>query len=510
MKRATKALLTLIAAAVLAFSLLLATACSSSDPEQTEQTELTEQTEQTAIYVTSIEKTGTNGTDDIYTITYSDGTTSTFTVSNGSDGKDVSINDIYEQYKETTGTDICFADFLKQYLTVSDQTTALAVNSCLLSSMKIYSEFVQTSQSFDPYYGVVSSSNTAISTGSAVIYSMAADGYTYIVTNYHVVYNKNADAEKNGGSKIARKIYGYLYGSENTPSTTDSDNDNQADTDSDGYTLYDYGSYAIELEYVGGSVISDIAVLRAETEDIAAINADAKAVTLASDYHVGETAIAIGNPEGKGLSVTQGVISTENEQITLDIDGTARSYRSLRIDTPLYEGNSGGGLFNADGELIGITNAGNSEDQNINYAVPLEIVKGTVENILHYYNDGDSSTTGAYKITLGVTVTTQNSKYVYDASSGYGSVQEEVIVNSVTSGSIAETLGLQANDKIVSLFINDTEYTINRSFRISDLILTMRENDIIKVKYERTENGETAEHTSEGYPLARTDLVQLD
>lgn len=456
MKRATKALLTLIAAAVLAFSLLLATACSSSDPEQTEQTELTEQTEQTAIYVTSIEKTGTNGTDDIYTITYSDGTTSTFTVSNGSDGEDVSINDIYEQYKETTGTDISFADFLKQYLTVSDQTTALAVNSCLLSSMKIYSEFVQTSQSFDPYYGVVSSSNTAISTGSAVIYSMAADGYTYIVTNYHVVYNKNADAEKNGGSKLARKIYGYLYGSENTPSTTDSDNDNQADTDSDGYTLYDYGSYAIELEYVGGSVTSDIAVLRAETED------------------------------------------------------TTRSYRSLRIDTPLYEGNSGGGLFNADGELIGITNAGNSEDQNINYAVPLEIVKGTVENILHYYNDGDSSTIGAYKITLGVTVTTQNSKYVYDASSGYGSVQEEVIVNSVTAGSIAETLGLQANDKIVSLFINDTEYTINRSFRISDLILTMRENDIIKVKYERTENDETAEHTSDGYTLARTDLVQLD
>ena len=261
---------------------------------------------------------------------------------------------------------------------------------------------------------------------------------------------------------------------------------------------------------MGGSVTSDIAVLRAETKDIAAINADAKAVTLASDYHVGETAIAIGNPEGKGLSVTQGVISTENEQITLNIEGTTRSYRSLRIDTPLYEGNSGGGLFNADGELIGITNAGNSEDQNINYAVPLEIVKGTVENILHYYNDGDSSTTGASKITLGVTVTTQNSKYVYDASSGYGSVQEEVIVNSVTAGSIAETLGLQANDKIVSLFINDTEYTINRSFRISDLILTMRENDIIKVKYARTENGETAEHTSEGYPLARTDLVQLD
>ena len=105
---------------------------------------------------------------------------------------------------------------------------------------------------------------------------------------------------------------------------------------------------------MGGTITYDIAVLRAKTSDVLARNEDAQPVKLADEYHVGETAIAIGNPEGDGLSVTQGVISTESEYITLSIDDTPRSYRSIRIDTALYSGNSGGGLFNKSGELIRI------------------------------------------------------------------------------------------------------------------------------------------------------------
>ena len=79
--------------------------------------------------------------------------------------------------------------------------------------------------------------------------------------------------------------------------------------------------YAIGLEYVGGSVLSDIAVLRADTADILAINEQAQAVTLADDYYVGQTVYAVGNAEGMGLSAVQGIISTEDELITLSIDG---------------------------------------------------------------------------------------------------------------------------------------------------------------------------------------------
>ena len=338
-----------------------------------------------------------------------------------------------------------------------------------------------------PEYGT--RSGISVSTGAAVIYSMdtSEDGYTYFVTDYHVIYNNDADASLNNedGTKIARNLHAYLYGSEGSPSAVDENGDGYADTDDNGYTIYDYGDYAIDLEYVGGTITYDIAVLRAKTSDVLARNEDAQPVKLADEYHVGETAIAIGNPEGDGLSVTQGVISTESEYITLSIDDTPRSYRSIRIDTALYSGNSGGGLFNKSGELIGITNAGNSTDQNINYAVPLEIVTGTVDSIIYYGNDGNADTNGVYRLLFGVNVNTENSKYVYDAASGYGNISEDVMIASVNSGSLAEKLGLRQDDRIAAVIINGTTHTIDRSFDIENLALTIRANDIIQIVYER-------------------------
>lgn len=160
-------------------------------------------TAQTSAHVTSIAKTGSNGAEDIYTITYSDGTTDTFTVTNGTDGtdgKDADISDIYEAYKEQTGnSDLSFKDFLTQYLTLNTDMSS-AINSSLRSVAKIYAEFVETEtvitggSMLRPEYGT--RSGISVSTGAAVIYSMdtSEDGYTYFVTDYHVIYNNDADA----------------------------------------------------------------------------------------------------------------------------------------------------------------------------------------------------------------------------------------------------------------------------------------------------------------------------
>lgn len=104
------------------------------------------------VYILSIGQTGSNGLEDIYTITYSDGTTDTFTVTNGRDGSDgedctdgtaITILDVYEQYKQYVGSDeLTLEEFLSEYLSFSDETTALAIQKNLLSVMKIYSEFV--------------------------------------------------------------------------------------------------------------------------------------------------------------------------------------------------------------------------------------------------------------------------------------------------------------------------------------------------------------------------------
>lgn len=468
-----------------------------------------------AVYVTSIEQTASDGQGVTYTVYYSDGTTSTFSVENGADGKDgkdgadgkdgssITIDEIYEKYVEEYG-EISYRDFLALYFAdaeISETDTSLSVAQCLLSSMKIYTEFVETSTFSTGRPGQsYSYSEVAVYTGAAVIWSIDEDedGYTYIVTNYHVVYDADADADLNGGALTARSIYAYLYGSESSPYAT-------SETDENGCTVYEYGNLAVECEYVGGSVVSDIAVLRAKTAALTAINEDIRAVTLADAYYVGQTAIAIGNPEDAGISVTQGIVSIDNEYISLNIDGASRSYRSIRIDTALYSGNSGGGLYNADGKLIGITNAGDSSDQNINYAVPLEIVKGTVNNILYYFNDGDSATSGAYKITVGITVTSQNSKYVYDSVSGYGNIVEETVITDVTSGSIASQLGFEKDDVVTGMYVNGTAYAISRYFNIGDLLLTVRAGDSLQFVYLR--DGEEA--TTSAYTVASSDLAQM-
>lgn len=497
MNKPVKALLIPLMTALIATT-TVAAGCTTTSDDQAQR------------YIVSIEQTATDGLQDIYTITYSDGTTSTFTVTNGEDGKDgedASIEDIYEQYKLTTGNeDMTFEDFLSQYLSYGGSSSTLAIQKNLSSVMKIYTEFV-VSEYFSLRPGMTQTvSDTALYTGSAVIYDMdrSEDGYTYIVTNYHVVYLEDANATYNGGTKTARKIYGYMYGSEDEPATAIDETTNTSEKDENGYTVYDYGEYAIPLEYIGGSVTADIAVLRTKTSDILAISPDATDVTLADGYHVGEAAIAIGNPESLGISVTEGIISVIDDYISLNIDGTARSYRSIRIDTALYSGNSGGGLFNADGELIGITNAGNTSDENINYAVPLEIVTGTADNIIYRYEQGDDAGC-AYKIVCGITVDTKNSCYVYDSSTGYGKIYEDVVIKTVESGSVAEAAGLVSGDILEAIVVNGEEREIARSYDISDIILTLRDGD--EIGFIVTRGGERVQSSSR--TLTAADFVAI-
>ncbi len=454
-------------------------------------------------YVTSILPAQTTEAGTNYTVTYSDGRTETITVANGKNGSDgedglVSIDDIFEKYQEIYG-ETSYADFLEQYLSVSSSNTS-TVARCLQSSMKVHTTFVESSSVIRPGIGGWSEAKSyglSHHAGSAVIYKIEGND-TYILTNYHVIYDKSADAEANGGY-FPKDIYCYLYGSEADPVQT-----KQTD-ETYGYALYDFGEYGIPCTYVGGSISADIAVLKAKTSDVAAINSDFHAVKPASGYCVGETAIAIGNPEGEGISVTKGIVSVDNENIALQIDGTGRYYRSLRIDTSLYSGNSGGGLFNEKGELIGITNAGNQEDQNINYAIPVEIAVGVADNIIYYDRDGNDATSGAYKITLGVTVQAKNMKYVYNEAAGRGDIREDVTVVSVAESSIAETIGIQADDTLIAFCIDGTEYELLRNFNVSDLLLKVRAGAEINFRFVR--DGETRFGTP--YTVPSSALVQM-
>lgn len=434
-----------------------------------------------AVGIKSIEKTGTVGNVDVYTITYTDNTTSQFTVTNGKDADKLTIDEIYAKYlAENPGTS--YADFLREYLTINKSDNSEIINDCLSSCVKVYSEYKVT-QTISSFWTTKTTKGISISCGSAVLYKVEGD-YTYAITNYHVIFNANANEDN--GSKFASKITCYLYGSDGEPMETDST--------LNGYTVYDYGDNGIQFTYVGGAIDKDIAIIKAKTADIQKVNPNFKTVTFADSYSVGETAIAIGNPEAQGISVTEGIISVDNEYVALNIDGTARYYRSIRMDTAIYGGSSGGGLFNSDGKLIGITNAGNTSDQNINYSIPVQIVKNTAENIMAYY-DGESPAT-IKKVTLGFTVKIEQSQYVYDSESGLNRVKEVIKVVEITEDSIIEELGVQVDDIITGIVINDKTYNINRNFEIQDLILTMRSGDKIKIIYTRENSPATStEHT---------------
>ena len=463
-QRLGKGILAAAVAAVLCAALLFA-GCSSA-------------------YVTGIENTG----DGLYTVHYSDGSTTTFTVENGKDGADLNIEDVYQSYCERYG-EIELSEFLEKYLDVNAGDNTGVIQKSLQSAVTVYAEFCVTQSSGWPFGSTLKGLSQSI--GSGVIYEID-DSSVYFVTNYHVVYNSSANAD------IGRRLVVYLYGSE------DKDKPAQinGETDELGYPVLDYGDYAIECEFVGGSYSNDLAVLRADKADVFAVNDSVAAASVADGYAVGQTAIAIGNTEAEGISVTEGIVSVEREEVLFT---GGRTQEVLRIDTAIYSGNSGGGLFDLKGRLIGITNGGNEEDQNINYAIPLQVVRGTVENILFHANDGDDLTSGLLTPTRGVTVTSQNSRYVYDAAAGVGKIYEDVSVAEVTSRSIAAELGVQEGDLLRALTVNGTTREIARSYDIGDLRLTLRPGDVLSFTVER--DGDTV--VTDTYTLTSDDFSVL-
>ena len=119
----------------------------------------------------------------------------------------------------------------------------------------------------------------------------------------------------------------------------------------------------------------------------------------------------------------------------------------------------------------------------------------SVANNILYYKDSTQSGT-IKQITLGIQVATSNSQYVYDQSTGYGDIKETVTLSEVVENSIAKTLDLQVGDIIKSIYINENEYKINRSFDIADTLLNIREMDKIKIAYNRnSQNLLTEEYT---------------
>lgn len=219
-----------------------------------------------------------------------------------------------------------------------------------------------------------------------------------------------------------------------------------------------------DASIVGSDATSDIAVIKIEATGLtSAVIGDSDALA------VGETVVAVGNPLGTlSNTVTDGIISALNREVTVeDNDMTL-----LQTNASISPGNSGGGLFNANGELIGIVNAKSSysEAEGIGFAIPIdsamEIAQQLIEN-------------GAViRPALGVKILD-----VMDANTAnqLGVSATGVYVVEVTAGGGAEAAGVQAGDRIIA--VDDT--AVSSSNSVKSYLADKQVGDTVNLQVER-------------------------
>lgn len=330
----------------------------------------------------------------------------------------------------------------------AESALTLAVSRALRSSVLIHCGFEYTTNG---------STTTGGSAGSGVIYQLdRASGDAYIITNYHVVF----DADSNGESKISNNISVLLFGGLD-------------------------GNRIISAKYIGGSMNYDIAVLKVSGSSVIK-ESEVCAVTVedSDSVRAGDRAFAVGNAENRGIAVTAGIISVDSEYLEIDAaDGTTKlNMRVMRTDAAVNHGNSGGGFFNSDGELIGIVNAKlvATDIEGIGYAIPSNVATAVADNIIDGF-DGQTATPFRRAL-LGIGIISDSSYAEFDADTGLISIIETVRIDSVTAGGIADGR-LQAGDILLSAKLGDSEeIALTRQHYLIDLMLTARVGDTLTLK----------------------------
>ncbi|MBR3796788.1 MAG: trypsin-like peptidase domain-containing protein [Clostridia bacterium] len=197
------------------------------------------------------------------------------------------------------------------------------------------------------------------------------------------------------------------------------------------------GQY-LKAEVVGVDELTDLAVLRVMEN----VTLPAVKMGNAADVRVGDWAIVIGNPLGKQFAdtVTVGVVSALNRELE-----NSSIVKMLQTDAAINSGNSGGGMFNTRGELIGIpslkfSSSGNrsvASIEGIAMAIPMDVVQPIVNSLIQYG-----------KVTrpkLGISVISLRGSEEPTA----GMIPAGVYVSAVTEGGAAQLAGIRPDDIII-------------------------------------------------------------
>lgn len=185
------------------------------------------------------------------------------------------------------------------------------------------------------------------------------------------------------------------------------------------------------------------------TSDIAVIKIDANGLTPATvgdsdSLKVGQNVMAVGNPLGElGGTVTGGMISALNRSVTIQGTNSTNTMSLIQMDASVSPGNSGGGLFNMNGELIGIVNAksSSSDAEGLGFAIPINDAIKVAEELLQ-----NGYVTGRPYLGISYLAVTDAQTAQQLGVNSYG-----VYIMEVVKGGPAEQAGLKAGDRIVSI-----------------------------------------------------------
>ncbi len=272
------------------------------------------------------------------------------------------------------------------------------------------------------------------------------------------VYQRQSSSSDGG-------YFGFPFGGFNIPgySAPDSNDDSEpvyqisgygsgVIISEDGYVLTNHhvieGAAMVQVTLSDGQDLDATVIGSDEYTDVALLKIDGEVSGLhpavignSDDIKVGEMSVAIGNPLGTELfgTVTMGVISANNREVSLS-DG--RKIKFIQTDAAINSGNSGGGLFNSRGELIGITSMkisssyyGSANIEGLSFAIPIN----TVMSI-----SGELMESGSVSYpTLGISA----SNFTATDSQEYGT-DAGVLIAQVSDGSPAKKAGIQPGDII--------------------------------------------------------------
>lgn len=234
---------------------------------------------------------------------------------------------------------------------------------------------------------------------------------------------------------------------------------------------------SFEATIVGSDAKTDLALLKIDASGLEYSN-----LIDSDELNLGQEVIAIGNSLGKGTSSTNGIVSALNREVTI----SNYTMNLILTNAQVNNGNSGGGLFDLNGNLVGIVNAKISSSSNatatvegMGYAIPANTVREIVEEL---------KTNGYVKnrATLGVKIITDSNYLQY-----YGYTNSGALVGEVVEGGAAYKAGIKDGDLIVA--IDDTK--VSSFSELSKILDGYSVGDKIKVTVSRDNQMKTFEVT---------------